>query len=499
MIMLIAAQTLQPERRRRGADGATLKEKHRRKHLCAGTCGLNKCTLVVQQHWCPIRGKSRGEQRKKHGALVRPPGSAPQGGDRQGRKDSPKHMAAPDLLDPKSATHNTKPRLSFSTKPITLTPREESEMVATVMKWKTVTAIFLLVVLYLVMGAAVFRSLEQPHESAQRLAILTQKLEFLSTHSCVNQSQLEELVKQVVSAIRSGVNPAGRLTNHSSLWDLSSAFFFAGTVITTIGFGNTSPHTEGGRIFCIIYALLGIPLFGFLLAGVGDQLGTIFGKGIARVEKMFVHWDISQTKIRVISTLLFVLFGCLLFVALPAAIFKHIEGWSVLESLYFVVITLTTIGFGDFVAGGSEIEYLDYYKPVVWFWILVGLAYFAAILSMIGDWLRVISKKTKEEVVEIRAHAAEWTANVSAEFKETRRRVSVDIHDKFQRATSIKRKLSTDLGFIPGPELTLPRRTMSVNFSDERSESLITPLARNGGLFMNGLDPERGDIVDHFK
>ncbi|XP_035485323.2 potassium channel subfamily K member 2 [Scophthalmus maximus] len=375
------------------------------------------------------------------------------------------------------------------------------------MKWKTVTAIFLLVVLYLVMGAAVFRSLEQPHESAQRLAILSQKLEFLSRHSCVNQSQLEELVKQVVSAIRSGVNPAGTLSNHSSLWDLNSAFFFAGTVITTIGFGNISPHTEGGRIFCIVYALLGIPLFGFLLAGVGDQLGTIFGKGIARVEKMFVHWDISQTKIRVISTLLFVLFGCLLFVALPAAIFKYIEGWSALESLYFVVITLTTIGFGDFVAGGSEIEYLDYYKPVVWFWILVGLAYFAAILSMIGDWLRVISKRTKEEVGEIRAHAAEWTANVSAEFKETRRRVSVEISDKFQRAASIKRKLSTDLGF--NPELTLSKRTVSVNFNDERDkkekeaglQGCHTPLARNGGLKLNGLDPERGDIsiIEHLK
>lgn len=67
--------------------------------------------------------------------------------------------------------------------------------------------------------------------------------------------------------------------------------------------------------------------------------------------RLLQHWDISQTKIRVISTLLFVLFGCLLFVALPAAIFKHIEGWSALDSLYFVVITLTTIGFGDFVAG----------------------------------------------------------------------------------------------------------------------------------------------------
>lgn len=62
-------------------------------------------------------------------------------------------------------------------------------------------------------------------------------------------------------------------------------------------------------------------------------------------------WKVSQTKIRVISTLLFILFGCLLFVALPAVIFKHIEGWSTLESIYFVVITLTTIGFGDFVAG----------------------------------------------------------------------------------------------------------------------------------------------------
>uniref|UniRef100_A0A3Q4GD81 Potassium two pore domain channel subfamily K member 2 n=1 Tax=Neolamprologus brichardi TaxID=32507 RepID=A0A3Q4GD81_NEOBR len=378
-------------------------------------------------------------------------------------------MAAPDLLDPKSATHNTKPRLSFSTKPKTLTPQEESEVVATVMKWKTVTAIFLLVVLYLVMGAAVFRSLEQPHESEQRLAILSQKLQFLSRHSCVNQSQLEELVKQVVSAIRSGVNPAGTMTNNSSLWDLSSAFFFAGTVITTIGFGNISPHTEGGRIFCIVYALLGIPLFGFLLAGVGDQLGTIFGKGIDKVEKMFVHWKISQTKIWVISTLLFVLFGCLLFVALPAAIFKHIEG-------------------------GSDIEYMDYYKPVVWFWILVGLAYFAAILSMIGDWLKVISKRTKEEVGEIRAHAAEWTANVSAEFKETRRRVSIEIHDKFQRAASIKRKLSSELGFSLAPEVTLPKRAVSVNFNNERDKS-----EKEAGL--HGLTSSRGEIsiIEHLK
>lgn len=40
-----------------------------------------------------------------------------------------------------------------------------------------------------------------------------------------------------------------------------------------------------------------------------------------------------------------------------------------------------------------------WYKPLVWFWILLGLAYFASILTMIGNWLRVLSQKTRAEVL----------------------------------------------------------------------------------------------------
>lgn len=39
-----------------------------------------------------------------------------------------------------------------------------------------------------------------------------------------------------------------------------------------------------------------------------------------------------------------------------------------------------------------------WYKPLVWFWILLGLAYFASVLTMIGNWLRVLSRKTRAEV-----------------------------------------------------------------------------------------------------
>jgi len=36
------------------------------------------------------------------------------------------------------------------------------------------------------------------------------------------------------------------------------------------------------------------------------------------------------------------------FIALGTVVYHYIEGWSWLDSLYFSVITLTTIGYGDF-------------------------------------------------------------------------------------------------------------------------------------------------------
>ena len=38
-----------------------------------------------------------------------------------------------------------------------------------------------------------------------------------------------------VEAVNAGVSPIGDTSYNSSHWDLGSAFFFAGTVITTIG------------------------------------------------------------------------------------------------------------------------------------------------------------------------------------------------------------------------------------------------------------------------
>ncbi|XP_035807366.2 potassium channel subfamily K member 10b isoform X2 [Amphiprion ocellaris] len=364
-------------------------------------------------------------------------------------------MQNPMGCDPKANGHCPLPRLSISSRSASVVASMDASfdgsttVLHSVMKWKTVVAVFVVVVLYLVCGGLAFRALEQPFESNQKTSITLEKAKFLERYPCVIPRELDAIIEHAIDAVSPGVRPIGDMSYNSSNWDLGSAFFFAGTVITTIGYGNIAPSTEGGKIFCILYAIFGIPLFGFLLAGIGDQLGTIFVKSILRVEKIFrqKHKQISQTKIRVTSAILFILAGCIVFVTIPAVIFKHIEGWTTLEAIYFVVITLTTVGIGDYVAGGNRgIEYMKWYKPLVWFWILVGLAYFAAVLSMIGDWLRMLSKKTKEEVGEFKAHAAEWKANVRAEFRETRRRLSVEIHDKLQRAATIRSMERRQLG-----------------------------------------------------
>lgn len=54
------------------------------------------------------------------------------------------------------------------------------------------------------------------------------------------------------------------------------------------GFGNLSPRTWYGQLFCVCYALVGIPMFGILLAGVGDHMGTVLRRAVAKIETLFL-------------------------------------------------------------------------------------------------------------------------------------------------------------------------------------------------------------------
>ncbi|XP_047546604.1 potassium channel subfamily K member 4 isoform X1 [Lutra lutra] len=284
------------------------------------------------------------------------------------------------------------------------------------MRSTTLLALLALVLLYLVSGALVFQALEQPHEQQAQRELGEVREKFLRAHPCVSDQDLGIFIKDVADALGGGADPdinSSSNSNHSA-WDLGSAFFFSGTIITTIGYGNAALRTDAGRLFCIFYALVGIPLFGILLAGVGDRLGSSLRRGIGHIEAIFLKWHVPPGLVRILSAVLFLLIGCLLFVLTPTFVFCYVEGWSKLEAIYFVVVTLTTVGFGDYVAGASPNQSNAAYQPLVWFWILLGLAYFASVLTTIGNWLRVVSRRTRAEMGGLTAQAASWTGTVTA-------------------------------------------------------------------------------------
>lgn len=78
--------------------------------------------------------------------------------------------------------------------------------------------------------------------------------------------------------------------------------------------------------------------------------------------------------VRIITSVLSILLGCVLFIFVPILVFQKIEKWTLTESAYFVVITLTTVGFGDYVAGILNIftpSFYDFmlYKFNTWKWL----------------------------------------------------------------------------------------------------------------------------------
>ena len=108
---------------------------------------------------------------------------------------------------------------------------------------------------YLVCGSLLFIYLEQETEGKVKEKIQRRKEEYLNDNPEVTEEDLERLLEDIINV---GTSPLKKDYDFPS-WSFGQSFLFSVTIVNTIGYGHVSPLTQPGIVFCIIFALLGIP------------------------------------------------------------------------------------------------------------------------------------------------------------------------------------------------------------------------------------------------
>lgn len=260
------------------------------------------------------------------------------------------------------------------------------------METKTLLILITVVVVYVLIGGAVLYGIEHTNELQTQTTASATYFNFSgAVSSCVTTDQVRQFVTAIIQAYDDGVLVIDSQTS-ASQWDYASSTFFAMTAVTTIGYGNQAPATSGGKAFIVIYALLGIPIMGLVLAGLGEKLD-----GLLKPLKDKVFIKKNEKIDQLVKTLILVALILLVMSLIPAGIFAAIEGWSYGDAVYYTIITMTTIGFGDFVIGTSDNDYRALYKLLSSVWILLGLASVAMLLSNITDLYKRIAPESKTD------------------------------------------------------------------------------------------------------
>ncbi|XP_013856549.1 potassium channel subfamily K member 5, partial [Austrofundulus limnaeus] len=213
------------------------------------------------------------------------------------------------------------------------------------------------IIFYLFIGGAIFQILEERNWISARDTYIQKKEDLLRKYTCLTKENLNEILEVASQAAGQGVAITGE--KHRNSWDWSNSVIFAATIVTTIGYGNVAPKTESGKVFCILYGLCGIPLCLVWLS----TLGSFFGDRAKRLSQVLLRKGVTVKKVQFTLTALFLLWGLLVHLVIPPFVFMAVEEWSYLEGMYFSFITLTTVGFGDYVTGvNPNIDYPKLYR-----------------------------------------------------------------------------------------------------------------------------------------
>uniref|UniRef100_A0A3B4ZYI8 Potassium channel subfamily K member 13-like n=1 Tax=Stegastes partitus TaxID=144197 RepID=A0A3B4ZYI8_9TELE len=260
-----------------------------------------------------------------------------------------------------------------------------------------------LILLYLLCGAAIFSALEHPFELRARL-LWKQQLDNFTRRYRVNLGALHTLLRQYEEANGAGI----RVDTLRPRWDFSGAFYFVGTVVSTIGFGMTTPATIAGKIFLIFYGLIGcaatILFFNLFLERIITMLAYIMrwcherrlrcagvGAMASREESSGEEDSLEGWKPSVYYVMLILGVASIVIACSASTLYSSMENWSYVDSLYFCFVAFSTIGFGDLVSSQrQQYESQEAYRFGNCLFILMGVCCIYSLFNVIS----IIIKQT---------------------------------------------------------------------------------------------------------
>lgn len=251
---------------------------------------------------------------------------------------------------------------------------------------------------YLFIGAAIFSSIEYSNEKEIIDDLKSKRQQFYQkVKSCdVSDAYLESFITKILEANSKGISAINNLTVEPN-WSFGQAVFFSGTVLTTIGYGHVSPLSVGGKVFCIFYAIFGIPMTLILISACVERLLVVTNKLYDYMKKLSVFttlntapnatttYSVNLPLLTYSHLAIVVLFVLVAFFIIPAAIFNSIEkDWDYLDGLYYCFISLSTIGLGDYIPGDQQEQpYRVFYKIATTFYLILGIMFVMLLLNVV--------------------------------------------------------------------------------------------------------------------
>ncbi|EDO37267.1 predicted protein, partial [Nematostella vectensis] len=192
---------------------------------------------------------------------------------------------------------------------------------------------------YLLIGAFIFQLLERKNFATELRETVEIRRNILAKYN-ISRHDASRWARTFLS------NPL--MENISLEWNFGNSFVFAMVTVTTIGYGNIVPKTFGGRLFCIFYALLGIPGTCLTLKAIGDKISEKLCALIKFLEMRVLKRPRPQHLELKTAVTSIVMAVCVVLPLLASVVYYRKSEWTYFNCLYFTFITLSTIGYGDF-------------------------------------------------------------------------------------------------------------------------------------------------------